>query len=924
MDDDRILWLNQMADAKLTPKAAPAAGADRTADLQRAIEARDLEDEQRRQVLIAGALRLIEPLKDSLKASMDVRLQNQVEINLKITKLTRKGKKRKFQDSRKAEAADTDELRQDSEVSNPNLEDDQDPATEARKAFDVVEGIRQDLTDERTRQPMLDTKADKIIDGPPIPLFSDTRILDDLIDPLLRAGVLPDGFLIEKFSRNQQMITATNDLYKKTLTDETAHVGLNLAAMSDGAVTVATNMCSAALAAAGHDPAMVQSIITGCGVLATMMIDGTNAIDDAVRYKLDPDKISKLFTSSLPSLLSQAITAGTGDSTLASAVSNAVGALTYLGNDAVRVAKGIYDGDPKSKLFDQAVKDIAGAIGAAMQAAVGGVNDGLTRADDSRAASTATNDALIAELGKFITTAGSDYSRKVVNALRKGSLAGVEGALLPLCTDFAAMLPATALDAEAVGGVNTSAQTERGASSTVQAGVALDVGAQKAIAGKAVEAAMPEAAKKKDIETEKQERLKKFREEYDKKLGAELAKDLAKEIEDDKKDFDKVIQGLDKISQDNDKLDEVIAKMQRNAAIFNVAVAIGMGGAEVAGTFFSYAAVGTQSIKLVMNMTKAVNNVVNLVNYGVTLSRMRDVNSNYESALQNVMSNQTFQLFQNGCTAALNGVRLAAVVAASACPYAQPANPAVAGFQAAVDVGFKAAQVKRMRSAWAATRKALDNPQNRRLAHRARELNPTLAKYTIAYGAMVVRDPSAIVIAGKLGLDDDCLKSKNANVDKVKKFLELKFPDDGTVKGHYEEEKKNSWVDTLPRAAVSTVIAVRAWQIVDTAADGKLGKAPPSELLGLLATAEKSIKALPKPPKGPPLDAPTMEAYRQAERVCEELEKAFETEGKRIGADPDLASIAEPAKSVMDDFATAASAAAFDAFMEQHRTEATV
>lgn len=934
MDDDKITWLMEATGVKL-PLGAPGKGAtektaidpDLTVKWKHACAERAREDEARRQVLLTQALRVIDPLKKSLQAAMDVRIHDAKNIDLGVTKIARKTNKRKFLDKVSSDRADTNDIKAKTVVTNPNQKDagkdlpdfehdgmkatpnkDQ-VAVEATRAASIIMGLLTDLAAEKTSRPLMNREKTEVVDSPPVALFTDDQLIDELIDPLLRSGVMPDGFLPDKFSRNAQMLTATNDLYEKTLTDSNNHVGFNLASMSKAAVGVATGMASIALGAAGQDSTMVQAIVTGCGVLAGMAIDGANAVDDAIRYKLEGPTVSSLFTNSFPSLITSAVTAATGDTSLAAAISSAFSAAAFFTDGTAQVVMGVYNNDPKDKIFDNAVKAINQALGAALTTAVAGVNAGLAEAHSDKAGTTATDDALAIDAGKALALAGIDYSTKIANALRKGSLAGVQAAMLPLATDFAAMVPAITLHAEAAGGVDTAPQTANAAPTAMQGGAAGDMSAAKGVAAKAVDATII-AESAKAIKTAREERLEAFRKEFEARQAETVYKEMEKELADDAAAFERILDGLDKISQDNKKLDELIARMQRNDAIFKVAVAIGMGGADIAAQFVSYAAVGTESIKLVMNLTKTVSNVVQLVNKGVALHRARGVRSDYESSLRNVISNQTFQFFQNSLATALNGVKLAVSVAAAACPYAAPAVPAVSGFQAAVAIGFQGLQMKRMRDAWAATKEALAEPENRRLAHRARTMNPTLAKYTIAYGAMVARDPTAIVIANKLGLDDDCLKSKSANVEKVKKYLELKFPDDGTVKGYIEKEP--SWQDKLPHPAVSLVAVSKAYAVladafanttVNQGPGGKpiITKLPPSALLGLVSTAETQVRA------ARPTDA---DALQKAQRLCEELEKAFDAEADRVKP------LGAEAKSVIDDFSKAASEKAFELFMD--------
>ena len=156
----------------------------------------------------------------------------------------------------------------------------------------------------------------------------------------------------------------------------------------------------------------------------------------------------------------------------------------------------------------------------------------------------------------------------------------------------------------------------------------------------------------------------------------------------------------------------------------------------------------------------------------------------------------------------MNGVKLIVAAVAATMPHAAPAVPAAAALSSGVNAvmgGIKQAQLKK---AWQATKKALNNPKNRRLGMKARKMNPTLAKYSIAYG-MMEEDPIAVSMGLACGLNEKTLKNPSTNVAKVKQYLEAKFPDDGTVVGFWEEEK--GWEGDLPDPKIDTVTLAKLY-----------------------------------------------------------------------------------------------------------------
>ena len=117
----------------------------------------------------------------------------------------------------------------------------------------------------------------------------------------------------------------------------------------------------------------------------------------------------------------------------------------------------------------------------------------------------------------------------------------------------------------------------------------------------------------------------------------------------------------------------------------------------------------------------------------------------------------------------------------------------------------------RLESAWALTKKALDNPHYRRLNLAVRALNPTLAKYSIAYGAIEVKDPIAISAMNKIGLSNETLEQPDAKVNQVVAFLEALYDEDIEVKRQYTRD--TGWVSNAPTIedyALRTYLTIRA------------------------------------------------------------------------------------------------------------------
>ena len=85
------------------------------------------------------------------------------------------------------------------------------------------------------------------------------------------------------------------------------------------------------------------------------------------------------------------------------------------------------------------------------------------------------------------------------------------------------------------------------------------------------------------------------------------------------------------------------------------------------------------------------------------------------------------------------------------------------------------------------------NPKNRQLGLEARKLNPSLAKFSIAWGAVVLKDPLARDAMRSCGLTEASLKNDNTDVNKVVQYLETFYEDDKSLYRD-SKEKVPDWV----------------------------------------------------------------------------------------------------------------------------------
>jgi hypothetical protein len=148
-----------------------------------------------------------------------------------------------------------------------------------------------------------------------------------------------------------------------------------------------------------------------------------------------------------------------------------------------------------------------------------------------------------------------------------------------------------------------------------------------------------------------------------------------------------------------------------------------------------------------------------------------------------------------------------------------------------------------LRTAWATTKDAMNNPKDRSLGLAALRLNTTLAMHAIAWAGLEKRDPIARVVLDSCGLNENTLSDDGSTEKKVRQYLETLLDEDRKL---MDVEKINTnW------APKNFALTPKDWVVVqlrgEREATPKLRKDDTSKILEAL----KKIEA-----------PPTLETYR--------------------------------------------------------------
>ena len=190
---------------------------------------------------------------------------------------------------------------------------------------------------------------------------------------------------------------------------------------------------------------------------------------------------------------------------------------------------------------------------------------------------------------------------------------------------------------------------------------------------------------------------------------------------------------------------KLIQVMQTKRIILMSAAKVAQGGFDVAAKFFSPLEIAGSSLKFIQCLITAANQAMELNRWLKNAKKAQRGESIYGPTIDNFINNREIQLTHATIKAALQLVKLAGGIVAAFGGIAAPAGEALAKAAAIAEASeeliYQSVEKGRVIRAWSVTREALLNPNNRKLGKRARNLNHTLAKFALAYGAVVQKEP---------------------------------------------------------------------------------------------------------------------------------------------------------------------------------------
>lgn len=352
-------------------------------------------------------------------------------------------------------------------------------------------------------------------------------------------------------------------------------------------------------------------------------------------------------------------------------------------------------------------------------------------------------------------------------------------------------------------------------------------------------------------------------------------REMRKELDEDAADFLNLTEeDLDDEEGDGTpprKLQDLILQLQKDKKIFQLVETLSSMPLNVAAKFFPPAGAALDFKKFAFEVGKAVQHARALLEWLDNAADAKAAVSVQVHAMLSRVGMEKRQSVEHAINAALSLTAAVGQVVTTVGAHAAPVGVAItAGARAGeslaalAKVGIDQAEMAR---GWQKYQEALKNPGSRKAARRALQENPTLAKYSLAWGALEGGDAIAKSALKKCGLTAAVLSQKDANVKEVQRFLEVMYSEDVVVLRAVP--KKQAWYPSNRPA-----LSFRSWTAF-------LGKAvtdakPPvvkgsggavSEAFAVLEDAEQGYKA-------------SETKATEAAKLYEELKKDLENWGK--------------------------------------------
>ena len=665
-------------------------------------------------------------------------------------------------------------------------------------------------------------------------LFNKKDIANEFYTPLVREGLMAETFVPNEYSSTHEMIEKTFDLYKDKLEEEgysnKAYAGeclkMGLSVLGSATSLMSTGPAFMAIVETSNDPDLIKwsNFVPETFVPGSEGSNGISEINDKI------SEIGEKGTSDLKEfteLLRQGMD-----------VLNEV--VVEGGIDANEMRKNYKDPKTPIEPLDKR-RLMAGRIADSLVSGVSGVVSESMKTWNMSvlAGSLYRSNANLKKITEILQDKGiesldKDHGDKIVECLNDG---------------FAKIFPDTVIKApDAVTEIkNTFARCCSGSD------IADLINKEEYLkAVKLVTTAATDAMKKATDNTDLCKEIKENEGEIKEALGKQMAKELTDHFEetekiriDDRKKID-AAHGKDKVSL----IEKQIAKIERDVFIRKWAVTVMSQGTEFASKFFAPLVMAGTAATLYGNIHEAMKRATDAQNFLEKEKGMLRDASPFSASIQNFLINANSQKLHYQIQSCCDACRLigalietcgyatgpGSVIAAVVGQTMQASGRAVSALEA---IKYELEKNDEARAGWKMYKEALLKPENRKLALKAMQQNPTLAKYSVVWGAIIEKEPLLEDFLTVTGLTAESLADPKADFDLVIKYLETKFSDDNVIVGM--EAVAKGW------APHPVELTLECWNAFIRRGKEEVGLVVDGKMAPLIENVEYGILACVKP-----------------------------------------------------------------------------
>lgn len=610
--------------------------------------------------------------------------------------------------------------------------------------------------------------------GAKVRLFSKEEIADEVYEPLVRQGLLAETFVPDEFSKTKKTIDGAFGSYKERLKAE----GVNNKIFNKENFSFGMNMLGAG----------TQFLGSAGGFIGANNVNPKELGLDQLGPSLDVfKKIAKKDTGEILTLAAQSWE-------FVSAGKEGVGDIVERVNEkGEKIPPNRQDKAPKVAEF------IASAVAASLTEGFKnyGLGTGLSYAYSSSVKTKSIGLALSADelndesINKVTGFLKAGFGEALKECDTKPATPAVTTAGLTMATKFESTM--SSQTAALIEALNKEDYTK-----VIKA---------YATAGEAAVAeAMKDGAFRSHLNSKKGE----MSEKLDKKMGD----DFLKEAQEDDQAAQRELVAIENEKDVRKKaglLEKKIKSMQRSQALVKWASTVAGMGFTVASKFIAPLAIAGSALKLALNVANAAKRMRDFIVFVQQQRDMFNAASEFSAPVANFIHNSEIQALHYQINAACEFVNMVGAIvetagtasgmgAAAAVVVGKTMQATASAIAASEAVLYEIKKRYDVEQGWKMYKAALIRPENRKMALIAMKKNPTLAKYSMAWGAVIKGDPLVKDFMDKCGLNAETLKDEKTNVDLVVKYLEVRMPDDSVLVG-----REVSATDWEPSPLVLTV-----------------------------------------------------------------------------------------------------------------------